>query len=89
MVNKNILERSFSNVSRIYIILLDVQLTLILGTGIRGNGNYNNNNKNNNNIILHTPNNTSNEVKGSYLYRNFPCMLHSEGHQNMLSVYYL
>ena len=27
-------------------ILLDVQLTLILGTGIKGNGNYNNNNDN-------------------------------------------
>ena len=28
------------------IFLLDVQLTLILDTGIKGNGNYNNNNDN-------------------------------------------
>ena len=41
------------------IFLLDVQLTLILDTGIKGNGNYNNNNDN----YSHTNSTSERDIK--------------------------
>ena len=51
------------------IFLLDVQLTLILDTGIKGNGNYNNNNDN----YSHTNSTLNATQRGTWKY--FECLL--------------